>query len=72
MSKKTSPHIEGKYKVVGQLAPAGRMYSVRYGKTIDFATISLAEADRLYEDGCPYLEKVHKPPRKPEAVEKKS
>ena len=49
-----SPHIKGKYEVVGVKPGIIILPEV----TVDLTKITLEEADRLYEKGLRYLKKV--------------
>jgi hypothetical protein len=59
-----SPFLAGKYKVVG-VWPGPVKFQ---GRTYDLRSISLADAERLYEKerkGFPYLEKIENKPAAP-------
>lgn len=64
---KPSPHIEGKFKVVGVLP--GIVVTKKFGD-VDLRTVSLETAEALHKDKFPYLQKIEKQAEK--AVEKKS
>lgn len=57
MEDKISKHIESKYKVIGVVP--GKVVT-KNNNVVDLRTISMEEADKLFNDGFPYLELVSK------------
>jgi hypothetical protein len=57
---KLSPALDGKFIAVGVLP--GVITGKKYG-TVDLRTISLAKAEKLVNEGFPYLKKIEKAPK---------
>jgi hypothetical protein len=51
--RKLSPEIDKKFSLIK--IQAGEVLLPKFGK-VDFRTMSLKQAEKLYDAGCPYLE----------------
>lgn len=57
-----NPNLKGKYTIVGLQAGVTKVALANLGE-VDFAKISLLQADTLHALGCKYLKKVEPQPK---------